>query len=64
MGDWYEIKELAGVYYIDYQNDNTGWNNIAIQLTDSQAIEVEAFVEKQLEDKHEFLKAFVGSMKK
>ncbi len=63
MGDWYEIKELAGVYYIDYQNDNTDWNNIAIQLTDSQSIEVEAFVEKQLEDKHEFLKAFIESMK-
>ena len=63
MGDWYEVKELAGVFYIEYCNENTGWNTIALELTDRQCLEVEAFTEKQAENRSEFLKGVIDLIK-
>ena len=63
MGDWYEVKELAGVYYIEYQSEASGWNPIAVELTNEQAFQVEEFIDKQANEKHEFMKALIASMK-
>ncbi len=63
MGDWYELKELAGTWYIEYQSEATEWNPIAIELTHEQAKEVEEFESKQAQDKRDFLKAIIDKSK-
>jgi hypothetical protein len=63
MGDWYEIKELAGVYYIEYQNADSEWQPVAVKLTDSQVLKAEAFEEMQAQQKHEFYKLMAVNAK-
>ena len=63
MGDWYELKELTGTWYIEYQSVATGWNPTAVELTYEQAKEVEEFENKQAQSKRDFLKAIIDKSK-
>lgn len=54
MGDYYELKTLAGVSYIEYSNEKTGWNEIAVQLTDEQLEQAQAFHDVQMSRERNF----------
>ena len=63
MGDFYQVVELAGVFYIEYQSEKTGWNTIAVQLTNNQSLETKAFFKKQADEKRAFLKGMIAAAK-
>ena len=63
MGDWYELKELTGTWYIEYQSDATAWTPVAVQLTQEQAKEAEEFENAQSEKKRDFLKGMIAKAK-
>ena len=56
MGDWYEVKELANDWYLEYQSAATGWGPKAVKLTHEQAKEFLEFEETQAQQRHVFLK--------
>ena len=62
MGDFYNIVELAGAYYLEYQNENSGWHPIAVALTADQVMEVEAFSRKQSEENMEFMRTLYNNI--
>lgn len=63
MGDFYELRELAGVYYLEYQNENSGWNSIAVELEPEQYFQISEFTSKQEKEKQDFLANFLKGMK-
>jgi hypothetical protein len=62
MDDWYELKDLAGVNYIEYQNENSEWMPVAAKLTIVQSKVIEAFLNAQHEQLRKLLKAFVDEV--
>lgn len=63
MGDWYEIKYLAGKYYIEFCNDDTFWQSTAVLLTPEQAEQVREFELNQSQEKKELLKSMLCAIK-
>jgi hypothetical protein len=57
MGDYYNVVELDGLYYIEYCNANTKWKPVAVKLTPDQYGRAEAFSNKQADESREFLQA-------
>lgn len=56
MGDWYELKWLAGVSYLEYQNEKSGWRTIAVELTEEQSKAVDKHNEALIEMQNRFYK--------
>ena len=63
MGGFYGVKDLAGVWYLEYQNEDTGWNCIAVQLTIEQMEAVEEFSQRQQDEAHSFYRDLLTKMK-
>ena len=64
MGDWYEIKELLMVHYIEYQNAQSGWNPAIVKLTDEQVERYSEFMEQQQIDRDKFLKSMTEELER
>ena len=56
MGDYYQIVDLAGVLYLVYCNVDTGWSEIAVQLTEEQEEAVDKHNGSQYKESREFYK--------
>lgn len=59
MGEYYELQELAGVYYIVYQSKETAWASIAVELEPEQYRKITAFLNNQESEKSRFLKSVI-----
>lgn len=55
MGDFYEVVELGGDFYLQYQNEKTGWNVTVKKLDAKQVVKLEAFEEQQQEARFAFM---------
>ena len=63
MGDWYEVKELANDWYLEFQSAETGWNPKAVKLTHEQAKQFIEFEDAQAQRRYVFLKQMAGNLK-
>lgn len=59
MGDYYEIKELCGKWYIEYQSSATCYQAVAIALDKSQADMVMELERRQCAEKYNLLKKII-----
>lgn len=63
MGDFYRFTDLAGVPYLEYSNENSGWNCIAVQLTEEQFEIINDYLTEEDDKKNEFFKSFLTNIK-
>lgn len=59
MGSGYSIICLAGEYYIDFQNENTNWEPVALKLNKEQMKKVDNFYRAQGEREEHFFKVLI-----
>ena len=63
MGSDYKYKELAGISYIEYRDDHTGWNDVALKLTNDQFEKINDYLINQDNEMKKFLKSIVEESK-
>ena len=63
MGEFYEIIELAGIHYLNYQRADTNWQTKAFKLSKEQVDEAEALELKHLEERVNLLESFTLNLK-
>lgn len=63
MGDHFELKELCGVWYIQFQTEGTNWQYNSVQLSDEESLELEALEGKHLEEMQAAMKSIVAKFK-
>jgi hypothetical protein len=61
MGDNYQLIVLAGITYLEYCNSNTGYNSVAVELTEEQEQKCQKFYDKQSSIEREFLKSIIDA---
>ena len=59
MGDWYELKVLGDVFYIEYSNEQTKWQSTVRELTEKEIAELDIFEGKQSEERRNFMKSLL-----
>jgi hypothetical protein len=57
MGDSYQLKVLTDITYLEYCNSNTGYNLVAVELTEEQEQKCQEFYDEQRSIEREFLKS-------
>ena len=63
MGDWYEIKELGGKLYLEFQSEATGWNMKVIELSEKDRELIEEFEGRIHEQRRSFLQGIANQGK-
>ncbi len=64
MEDSYELKMIAGSYYLEYGKKNTSHHDKScVEVTYEQAREIDAFSIKKYEEEQEFLKNMLSNIK-
>lgn len=59
MGDYYEIQFLADTPFIVYQNKNTGYQTVCVELTPEQFTLVDRLMRKHDTETTELLKGII-----
>ena len=59
MGEYYEVAMLCGIYYVEFQNGETDWEQRAIKMTPEQLEEYEDLQDRHAREEQELLASFV-----
>ena len=59
MGPYYNFVLLGGKFYLEYQDESTGWQMKVFELTDSDMELVHGFETKQEDEKRKFFSGLV-----
>ena len=60
MGELLRVVELGNSYWLEYQNESTGWQMKTKELTIGQVTEFEGLMEKLQEMESQLLRTFTG----
>lgn len=60
MGEWYELRWLAGKPYIDYQSEASKWDSACVDLSMDELQRLEDFQVKQSAQEKEFIKSLIA----